>query len=39
MYELYYTLGTIFYCFGDLKVCPDFGREELEMVELLQFVD
>ena len=35
MCELYCTLGTLFYCFDDLKLCPDSGREDLEMVELL----
>jgi cytochrome P450 len=35
MCQMYYTLGTIFHCFDNLQVYHDFGREDLEMVELL----
>ncbi|KAK3321501.1 cytochrome P450 [Cercophora scortea] len=35
MCELYATAGGIFRRFEDLEVHPDFGREDLRMVELL----
>lgn len=35
MCELYFLIATIFHRFDDLQVHPDFGPEDLEMVELL----
>lgn len=35
MSELYFLIGTVFCRFDDLEVHPDFGKEDLEMVELL----
>ena len=35
MCELYCTLGLVFHRFNDLGAYHDFGREDLEMVELL----
>jgi hypothetical protein len=35
MCEIYCTLGAIFHRFEGLKVTEDFGREDLEVRELL----